>query len=192
MRFLAGSLIALLLALVIGFGTTLLTLSHGPAFGSFRYGAWTAWPRSGTAGIDPYALAFIARTGQLPIGSGDGLVFFASADDSGRSLDGRCDIVVSGTTPQARYWTLSLYDREGNVVGNTLNRHGFTSQEVVRHADGRFDIVIGPRARAGNWLPSGGVRRYMLVLRLYDSPLNLGSRTNREVALPAIARKECP
>ena len=35
----------------------------------------------------------------------------------------------------------------------------------------RFEIVIAPRARAGNWLPTGGVERYMLVLRLYDTPV---------------------
>ena len=37
---------------------------------------------TGTADIDPYARATIARNGELPIGSGDGVAFFARADDN--------------------------------------------------------------------------------------------------------------
>jgi hypothetical protein len=63
------------------------------SFGALSLGAWKANPRSGTAGIDPYARAAIARNGELPVGTGDGIRFTASVDDSGRPLDGRCDVV---------------------------------------------------------------------------------------------------
>ena len=77
-------------------------------------GAWKAWPKTGTADIDPYARAAVARSGELPIGSGDGVAFLARSDEKGRPLDGRCDIAVSGITPAARFWTLTLYDTQGN------------------------------------------------------------------------------
>jgi hypothetical protein len=77
-------------------------------------------------------------------------------------------------------------------VTNSVNRYGFTSQEIVRRTDGSFDIVIAPRARAGNWLPTGGVERYMLVLRLYDTPVGVATRTGREAAMPAIIPGACP
>jgi hypothetical protein len=185
-------LLAFAVAAVIGLGTTLLALSHGMAFGAFTIGAWTAWPRTGTAEIDPYARAVIARTGELPMGSGDGIAFLARTDDKGSPLDGRCEVRISGTTPQARFWTVTLYDPEGRLIGNSLNRQGFTSQEIVRKADGSFDISVAPRARSGNWLPTGGAERYVLVLRLYDSPVSLASRTGRETILPAIERGNCP
>ena len=102
----------------------------------------------------------VARSGELPIGSGDGVAFYARTDDAGQPLDGRCDVLVSGITPQARYWTLTLYDPEGRLVANSVQRHGFTSQEIIRRADGSFDITVGPRARPGNWLPTGGVEHY--------------------------------
>ena len=51
-------------------------------------------------------------------------------------LDGRCDVVVSGVTPAARFWTLTLYDQKGHLVANSLQRYGFTSQEIIRGADG--------------------------------------------------------
>jgi hypothetical protein len=187
-RLLLGSLFALAVAALVGLGATWLTLTRGTAFGAVTIGAWTAFPKSGTRDIDPYARASIARSGELPIGSGDGVSFYARADDDGRAFDGRCDVRISGTTPQARYWTLTLYDPQGRLVGNTIDRHGFTSQEIVRNADGNFDIVVASRARAGNWLPTNGIESYILVLRLYDSPVGVATRAAREAPMPAVAQ----
>jgi hypothetical protein len=187
-----GSLFAFLIAAVVGLSMTWVTLARGTAFGAITIGAWTAWPKTGTTDIDPYARAVVARTGELPIGSGDGVAFFARTDDAGRTLDGRCDVVLQGTTPQARFWTISLYDPDGRLVDNSVNRQGFTSQEIIRQTDGSFEMRMAPRARPGNWLPTGGVERYVLVLRLYDTPVGLATRTAREAPMPSIATRGCP
>jgi hypothetical protein len=190
-RLFFGYLFAFAVAAIVGLGATWLTLSRGTAFGAVAIGAWTAWPKTGTPGIDPYARAAISRTGELPIGVGDGVAFYAHADDRGKPFDGRCDVDISGITPAARFWTLTLYDREGKLVANSVNRHGFTSQEIIRSSDGSFSIRIGPRARYGNWLPTGGVEHYILVLRLYDSPVGVATRAGREAPMPAITAREC-
>ncbi len=192
MRLLLGLFFALFVAAVVGLGTTWFVLTQGTAFGAVSLGSWRAWPKTGTVEIDPYARAVLARTGQLPIGSGDGVAFFARADDKGRPFDGRCELVLSGTTPPARFWTLTLYDPEGRLVANGADRYGFTSQEIVRHGDGSFDIAVAPRTRPGNWLPTGGVERYVLVWRLYDTPVGAATRTAREAPMPAIETKACP
>ena len=83
MRLLIGFLFSFAVAAVFGLGLTQFALTRGTAFGAITIGAWTAWPKTGTADIDPYARAAIARSGELPIGSGDGVAFFASSDDSG-------------------------------------------------------------------------------------------------------------
>lgn len=187
MRLLLGSLLTFIIAAAIGLGGTWAALTHGLGFGEIKIGAWSAWPRAGTADIDPYARAFIARTGALPIGLGDGVAFVASSDDAGRPLDGRCEVRVAGTTPPARYFTLTLYDPDGRLVATSLARAGFTSQELIRSADGGIEVIVAPRARAGNWLPTGGVEHYLLVLRLYDTPIGIATRTGREVPMPSIA-----
>jgi hypothetical protein len=184
-------LVTLSLAAAIGLGSTWFTLTQGTPYGGVTIGAWTAWPRTGTTSIDPYSRAMMARSGALPLGSGDGVAFFARTDDSGQPLDGRCDIYLNGTTPQARYWTITLYDPTGKLVANTMNRHGFTSQEILRRADGSFDMTVGPRARPGNWLPTGGIDRYVLVLRLYDSPIGVATQTGRGAPMPAVVRRSC-
>ena len=192
MRLLLGSLFAFAIAAAIGLGLTWMALTHGTAYGGVTIGAWTAWPKNGTPGIDPYARAIVARSGELPIGSGDGVAFYARTDDSGAPLDGRCDVALAGITPQARFWTLTLYDPEGRLVANSVQRQGFTSQEVLRKSDGSFEITISPRARPGNWLPTGGVERYLLILRLYDTPVGVATRTGKDAPMPAVARRSCP
>jgi hypothetical protein len=190
-RLFFGSCFTLILAAVVGLGTTWLTLTRGVAFGALSIGAWTAWPKSGSVDIDPYARAIVSRTGQLPVGTGDGVAFYARSDDAGNAFDGRCTFVISGSTPAARYWTLTLYDAEGRPVANTIDRHGFTSAEIAREADGRFAISVAPRARPGNWLPTGGIEQFVLVWRLYDTPIGVATRTSKEGPMPAIVRKSC-
>jgi hypothetical protein len=191
-RLLLGSLFTFAIAALIGLGATWLTLKEGVAYGGITVGAWSAWPKTGTPGIDPYARAMVARSGELPIGSGDGITFYARTDDAARPLDGRCDVVLSGTTPQARFWTLTLYDPEGKLVANSVQRNGFTSQELIRSASGMFGITVGPRARPGNWLPTGGIDRYVLALRLYDTPVGLATRSGPDTPMPSISQKGCP
>jgi hypothetical protein len=186
------SLIALAIATAVGLGMTWTTSTRGVSFDAVSIGAWTAWPKTGTADIDPYARAAVARSGELPIGSGDGVAFLARSDEKGRPLDGRCDISVSGITPAARFWTLTLYDTQGHLVSNSLQRYGFTSQEIVRSADGSFEIRIAPRSRAGNWLPTAGLDRYLLMMRLYDTPVGVSTRSQRDAPMPAITTVACP
>jgi hypothetical protein len=191
-RLVLGLLLSLCVAAAVGLGGTWLASARGFAFGAVTIGAWTAHPKTGTAEIDPYARAVIARSGELPLGSGDGVAFLAEADDAGRRLNGRCDIVLVGTTPPARFWTVTLYDPDGRLVPNTINRHGFTSQEVIRRSDGSFEIGVAPRPRAGNWLPTAGIERYTLVLRLYDVASGVVSRQGRETPMPSVRVRSCP
>ena len=123
MRLLLGLLLAFAVAAVVGLGTTLLALSHGMAFGAFTIGSWTAWPRTGTADIDPYARAVLARTGELPMGSGDGIAFLlrGAKERSGRPFD-------------AQVAALREQQVEFRVCGNTLAAHNVASELVLQDA----------------------------------------------------------
>lgn len=192
MRLLLGTLFTFAVAALIGLGLTYFSLTRGAAFSGLSIGSWTARPKTGTLDADPYARALFARTGQLPIALGDGVSFTAQTDDSGKPLDGRCDVVLSGVTPVARFWTLTLYSIDGELVTNSVGRYGFTSQEIVRRSDGSFEIVVAPRATAGNWLPTGSIERYSLALRLYDTAVGVSTKAGREVPMPAVSTRNCP
>ena len=58
--------------------------------------------------------------------------------------------------------------------------------------DAKPDIAIAPRARTGNWLPTGGIDSYVLVLRLYDSPVGVATRAAREAPMPTVTVRACP
>lgn len=182
---------ALLLALVLGFGSAWWTLSGEIPIGGIRIGPWITWPRIGSRDADPYARAVVARTADIPLGLGEGLAFVALTDQDGRPLDSACTYRVGGTTPTARSWTLTLYGPQGRPVATDLGRSGFTASEVVRGDDGHFTVALSRTAVPGNWLqlPAGG--SFTMMLRLYDTPVAAGSASLDAAALPAIVRGEC-
>ena len=192
MRLIFLILITLIIATAVGLGATWMTATRGVNVGTITIGAWTARPKTGTSDIAPYSRASVARSGELPVGTGDGVTFSAAKDDSGKLLNGQCDVAVKGVTPAARFWTLTIYDNKGQLVANSLQRYGFTSQEIVRGSDGSFEVRITSRARAGNWLPTGGLDRYMRVLRVYDTPVGVATRTQKDAPMPAITTVSCP
>src|ERR1700753_1879667 len=109
-----------------------MTATRGTNFGTLRIGAWVARPKTGTADVDPYSRASIAPPAVLPSAQGAGVACLASPDDKRKPLDGRCDVVVSGVTPAARFWTLTLYDPKGHLVANSLQRYGFPREQDIR------------------------------------------------------------
>jgi hypothetical protein len=185
-------LFALLIGAASGIGLTWYAAARGHGFGAVTIGAWTAWPKSGTTEADPYARAAFARSGELPIELADGLAFVATHDDAGRAFDGRCVIRIRGRLPPARLWTITVYDARGRLIDNAAERYGFTSTEVVWNPDKTVEIVLAPRARAGNWLPTSGRGSISAVLRLYEAPVGIGSRSGGGDDMPAIRQESCP
>lgn len=159
--------------------------------GMIRAGAWAIWPKEGARDADPYTRAAIARSGDLPLGLGEGLTFTAREDSAGRALDGRCRYRILGAMPPARAWTLALFDEDGRLHPNPAQRYGFTSAEVLRGTNGGIDIALDAEAAPGDWLPMparGGVR---LVLRVYDTPLATVTSAVGAANLPRIEREAC-
>jgi hypothetical protein len=76
-------------------------------------------------------------------------------------------------------------------VPNDVQRYGFTSQEIARRSDGSFEIAVSARARPGNWLPTGGIDRYVVVLRLYDTPVGVATRTAKDAPMPSVSQEGC-
>lgn len=177
-------LYAVLLGLGLGLGTAYWAISGDYPLGSVRIGPWTLWPRVGSRAVDPYARAIMARTGAIPLGVGEGLTLVATVDDADRPLEGRCAYHVGSVMPPARIWTLT-------VAGAGERPRGVTSAQLLRDAEGGYDIVIAPDARSGNWLPTPSAGRISLILRLYDTPVAASSTALDRRTLPAIERLAC-
>lgn len=179
------------LALVLGLGSAYWAVHGDYPFGKVRAGAWQATPRVGSSEADPYARAVLARTAEIPLAIGEGLTLTATEDDAGRPLDAACVYRIGRVTPQARFWTLTLYDEAGRPVSSELQRSGFTSAEVLRDREGGFSVVIAREPMPGNWLRAPDAGRLGLALRLYDTPVATAAATLDPRTFPNVERLEC-
>jgi hypothetical protein len=183
-------LYSLLLALGLGLGSAYQALNGDPPFGSLRVGPWMVWPKLGSPEADPYMRAIIARRGDVPLATGEGITLSARVDSSGRALDSSCSYRIGSVMPAARLWTITLYDEKGQLLVSELGRSSFTSAEIVRDADDRFSLALSRTLQPGNWLqlpPSGS---FQAVLRLYDPPGAAGAILS-ESTFPGIERIGC-
>ncbi|MEJ8571315.1 DUF1214 domain-containing protein [Microbaculum marinum] len=182
----------ILISAILGVGSAWLAVVNGVGFESIRAGAWTAWPTAAADGSDPYVRARFARSGELPISAAEGTTFEARTDSLGAELVGNCDYLVRGRTPAAQWWTMTLYrDEDLSLISNPSRRNGFNSTGILRKPDGSFEIVISPRARPGNWLPSDEhAGKLRLVFRLYDTPIATGGSV-ADIEMPVIERGRC-
>lgn len=188
MRFLLSLLLTIVTALALGIGSVWYMVS-APHTGTVEIGAWRAEPAADAETIDPYTRARVARTGEIAMGTGEGLAFVATADDLGRALDSRCDYLLAGTTAPARLWTLTATDGHGQLADTPSKRTHLQSKEILRDGDGHYEIMVSANARPGNWLPAPRGDGLHLTMRLYDTAFNLGS--GALPALPRVIRRAC-
>jgi hypothetical protein len=182
---------AMMAGLALGFLATAVSIHSGHGFNALRVGPWTAWPQTGGPGIDPYARAILAHSGEAPLGRDEGLVFVASADSAGARLDGRCEYRITPPVPAARFWTLGLASPAGALLPNPTRRYAYGSRDILRREGGAFEIAISRAARPGNWLTPGEARDVVLVLRLYETALDVEARHDPE-SFPNIVKLACP
>jgi hypothetical protein len=182
--------VAVAIAVILGFATAWFAVDRGFLFGGISVGPWEAWPRAGSPDADPYSIARLARTGEVPLGAGEGLAFTAITDQEGAPLTGNCIYRLDGQTPAARLWTLTAYDGDGRLMANAARRTGFHSREILRRQDGSFVISVSSHVRSGNWLPISVDGPFSLVFRLYDTPLTTGGEVS-DTMMPRVVREAC-
>lgn len=177
---------------VLGLALTTAAVRHGRRIGSVSIGPWSVSPREGTPEINPYQRADFARTGVVPMSAGQGVALNATRDASKHRLRRDCTYTISGSVPRARFWTMGVYDTEGYPLANAAERYAFTSDSVLRDAEGTFSVTLSPDAQPGNWLPLSGTGRFSIVLRLYDSVVpGLGARELAALPVPSITAVGC-
>jgi len=185
------SCFAVVLGTLLGLALTYLSLERGFSFDAVRAGPWTGWPKAGSADIDPYARALLARTGAIPLGTGEGISFVARADSDGAALDPRCDYLLKGPMPPARFWTVSVFLQSGDLIENPAKRYGFTSAEILRSDETPVEVALAATAHPGNWLPTASNLPFVVVLRLYDSVLSATAASLDGSVMPKLLRGTC-
>lgn len=190
MKLITNLIIACAVAVVVGLGSVWMAVLGGAGIEQVRKGPWESWIAAGEPDADPYTRSMLARTGRIPLSASEAIYFRATSDSAGNTLSGSCTYSVRSEALDSRWWTLTLYDEEGALIPNPAERYGFNSRNVVRDPDGGFTIRVGPRARSGNWIPSGGKDELLISLRLYDTSMKTNGGID-DPTLPVIIREGC-
>lgn len=177
-------------ALTLGLWSAWLAVRSPAPVDAITLGAWQAWPNAGTADADPYSRARQARIGEIPLGSGEGLMLLAQNDDSGQPLQAACDYRISGQTPPARLWTVALEDLSGKVLEGPSAVSALGSDTLLRAPDGSFEIGLSSEPRTGNWVSIQGADRFRIVMRLYDTTARTGTELTT-LFMPSVIRDRC-
>jgi len=190
LRFLFNLVLMLVVALAVGFGLSWYALNDGRLFGAVQIGPWTAWPRSGLPNPDPYTRAYLARSGALQLGQGEGMQFVATSDSDGNALNRACRYRIDGNTPTATFWTLVPVAADGANIARPDAPPGFESDRIARANDGSVQLYVSKTLAPLNWLEITGDGPFQMLLTLYDTTVftNTGSGP---ATLPSIIREAC-
>ncbi len=178
------------IGLGVGVGSAAQVVRSG-AFGSGQQiGPWRTGTDYGTAEASARTRAIVALSGLLALPAREARYYTAVADDAGAPLDGKCSYAVSGGELPGRWWSLTLYDGEGYLVGNDANIFSVPSAALTPAERDNWTIHVSPTRTDGHWLPSGGAGQFQLTLRAYRPP-DEGRGTPPREALPRITKGAC-
>jgi hypothetical protein len=192
-----GRLIIMALAAVIavtaGFLSSRYMIERGSMLTTDTYGPWVSWREAGRPDADPYTRAHFAKSGALVISADSAGTFEARTDTQGARLHSSCDYVFEGPSSGGLWWSLAVFDDAGDVIPNDAGRYVFTSDTIASNPDGSYIVTLGRDARPGNWLPTGGAGRIVLVFTILDPATGLSNqaRSDRHKNLPLIRREGC-
>jgi len=177
----------------IGFGGGAAILSvRAAAFGSRdTIGPWTTGTDYGTAQAGAYTRAVVALRGLLALPAREARYYNAAVDDQGQALDGRCRYRVRGGEGNGAWWSLTLYDAEGYLVANPPGVYSIAGAALPPAERAAWTALVAPGPQPGHWLPTGGLDRFNLTLRVY-LPADGGRSNLPRAALPSIERIGCP
>ena len=96
---------------------------------------------------------------------------------------------MSGGALPAAWWSLTLYDHKGYLVGDGPYSIEGAALPPAERRD--WSVTVAPTAAdAGRWLPTASVDAFELTLRLY-LPANGGKTDLTRASLPSIVREGC-
>ena len=189
MKTVARYAICLLVGLLTGAGAAVQGMRAGFSDGTLSSGPWQTGKDFGSADASALVRARVALSGLLALPRSEAMYFTARTDSDGAPLDGRCRYAIRGGSFDARWWSITLYDRAGYLVPNPWHRYSVGSAAIAPGADA-WVIAIDRAEQPGLWIPSTNAPEFDLTLRLYHPGAGLRDAP-QQAALPEIARLEC-
>lgn len=181
------------LVLIFGLGSSWYMVEAGNRLTTVTNGPWIMWPSAGRKNADPYTRAHFARRGTLAVSTEVARTYSARTDSDGAGLHSSCDYALSGQDLDDRWWSIAVFDGRGNLIPNVLQRYVYTRDTAAINADSTLLVTLSRDIGPGNWLPTGGAGRLVVVFTVIDlKPVALTVEANDEQqTLPTIRRVTC-
>ena len=203
-RFLAGFFL-MIVSIVIGYFTAIWAISATRPASNDIYGPWKLQTLGGKTVDTPYSEARLAREGPFVLPPKEIAVFVATADTDNRRLRGECDYRISGVPLDSRWWTLTAYQVDGQILDIPGTNHTLTREDLTPVSDDSMisdGIIVEPleptdlvvhvthKTRYDRWLAVKQNEDFHLVLRLFGAGEDLLSGAD-DNAMPKIVLDEC-
>jgi hypothetical protein len=182
--------LCVLIGLLAGAGAAMHAVRAGFADGSLASGPWETGRDFGSADASALVRARVALAGLLALPRSEAMYFTARTDSSGAALVGRCRYAIRGGWFDARWWSITLYDRAGYLVPNSWHRYSIGSAAIPAGAEGAWTIAVESTAQPGLWIPSTNAAEFELTLRLYHPGAAL-REAPQDAAMPEIQQIGC-
>ena len=177
--------------LVGGAGAWLVT-DRGMSNEAIRVGPWQTALNYGLASSDLLTRASVARSGLLALPASETVYWHTRTDSEGQPLRGDCTYAVRGGNIDARWWSITSYDKAGFLVANPARIWSFSGAALAEGERNGWLLTISARQPpTGHWLPAKPGQAYELTLRMYNPGPGL-ARAPTRARLPAIQQKGCP
>jgi hypothetical protein len=149
----------------------------------------------GSYGIDYQQRAAVALFGLGANQLVDAIYPQLLTDSNGKPLTGAGNYVLhfdkAKLPPVDAFWSLTLYDKDGFPVPNSLNRANLSSWMPLKsNSDGSIDLYFQAdspgKDKEANWLPTPKQGAWNLTMRLYAPRPTIANGTWSPPAPPAI------
>lgn len=192
-------LIILFAAAGIGAGLAINSIKNPENYSDFMVynGEWRVNPSMDLKTSRQRAL--IALVGLFALRETEVVYFTAIKDNEGKPLSSEHDYVLSGSIPEARYWSYTLYGEDNFLIPNKQKLYAYngnTIQYIPKDSlnpemnfagQKTYTIQISKDKKSENWLPSGDNNELALTLRLYN-PAPEVYQNLETIPLPEIVR----
>ncbi len=183
-----------LISLTLGLGAGIYSAQYGVRQGAAApavvIGPWQSLTETDANELNPYVLAHASHYGNLKLGNFEALYFMAKTDGENVSLSGNCEYRVKGKVPEAKWWSITIYDQNGMLIENQADRYSFNATNIPLKNKAAFNISLAANARPDNWIPIKPDAPFVIVLRLYSPGIN-SIRDVNEISFPRIERLSC-
>lgn len=146
-------------------------------------GDWYTSQSLGSSEGGAILVAWIAKTGIMPLSHTEVAYFFTTQDAVQQPLNPDCSYTVSVPDVDARWWSVSVYDELHKPIPNAENRYSVNSDSGANEVLlSRGPQVSGVKA----WLPLGQASNIELLFRVYQPGTAFDPKSPG--ALPTVAR----